>query len=242
MEKALCWLSFDFDLTLTSVHTWNELGIRNSHENNIEMAGSGAVTLCNSLLLRNVIEFVCERGMIFCITTMQHGAIVRAAMVADPLINAVIEQYEGTQFFIIDRDQVRAFGGKAFTQRSALNVMKRFSGIHFDDDNREIDKFDLMNISFQEMPERTGFSSSMSSTLYQAISKIRDFGFSNVAFANNYPQRVNTGSLARSIIPLGHDFRFTARHSSQYPLTGFIDDLLALIISSTDQDACAAGA
>lgn len=232
MKKALCWLSFDFDNTLTTVHTWKDLKLTTSSAANVTKAGSGLITLSDGLLLAKLIDYVCSRGMIFCITTMQNGPIVRAGMMANPRVKDVMTRHEGTRFFIIDRTVVRGASGKAPALRKLLKVTSEYSGIHFDDDPREATQFSAMGISFQEMTEKTGFSSSMQSSLCKAVSSILRNGFTHLGVAQNLPESIYANASLGSDIPKDHNFKFATRRSAGHPIGKFISDLMVEIMSS----------
>ena len=232
MDKALCWISFDFDLTVTTVHTWKALKLTKVTDANITAAGSGIILLSHPILLAKLIKFICEQDMLFCFTTMQHRQIVEAGLKAHPMVASVMSRYGGTHFFIVDRTQVHHHGNKkSQALKTCLQVTDKFSGMHFDDDAREASDFAALGMGFQHMTEGTGFAATMNSSLSQAIAKIPQMGFSNLGSATALPESIYANA-ANTEIPNGHDFRFRAKRSAEHPIAGFISKAMQVIMTS----------
>lgn len=230
MRKAIGWISFDYDLTMTSCHTWNELKATKKDEASRQKAATA--TLINPMLFARLIEFFCSRKMIFCITTLQHSQNVLAGMRAHYKIGEALDKYMGTFFFIIDREEIKMHGNKkTVALHKRFGSSEKFSGMHFDDDDREKAAFDAYNIHFQSMTPRAGFQSSKASTLCKGINMIPVY-FSNQACTTNVPAEGVYANALSPQIPQDHDFKFKARRSAEFPMSNFMSDLMTTIIQS----------
>lgn len=231
MKKALAWVSFDYDLTITSSHTWKDLKATKKDEASRQKAA--AAKLINPRLLANLIEFICSRGIVFCITTLQFEGNVVAGMRAHPPIAAALDKYMGTLFFIIDRDEVKINGNKkSVALHKRFCTSEKFTGIHFDDDDREQAEFAAYHIHFQPMTPGAGFQGAMTSTLCSGM-KMIPAHFSNQACATNVPaEGVYANTAVSAQIPDGHDFKFKARRSAEFPIGQFVSDLMVTIMNS----------
>lgn len=231
MKKALAWVSFDYDLTITCSHTWKDLKATKKDEASRQKAAMA--TLINPTLLANIIEFFCSRGIVFCITTLQFEQNVVAGMRAHAPIAAALEKYMGTLFFIIDRDEVKINGNKkSVALHKRFGTSDKFTGMHFDDDGREEAEFAAYHIHFQTMTPGAGFNSTMTSSLCSGIKRL-PMHFSNQACATNVPaEGVYANTAVSAKIPDGHDFKFKARRSAEFPMPKFVSDLMITIIQS----------
>ncbi|MPW30821.1 hypothetical protein F9L16_17690 [Agarivorans sp. B2Z047] len=231
-------MSFDFDLTLTKEHTYNELGLKDEKESTVAKAGSGCVNLIDSRLLADLIAFICGKNrMLFAITTMQSGYIVQAAIKCDPRLAPVFELYIGSRLFIIDRKAVQRHGNKANALEALFGVRENangiHSGVHFDDCRNDEPKFEIKNMGFCHMVPRCGFGTSMTSSLCRGIARLPR-AFNRVGVVPDVPTYASSmyANVEGFAVPFGVEFELGMIRSHSKGLSGFISDLMLVIASA----------
>ena len=240
MDRALCYFSFDFDLTVTTKHTWNDLKLADRKPETVARAAEvNLIQYTDAELLANFIEFVCGTyRMIFCFCTMQYREILEAGLKANPILYPVYEKYVGTRLFIIDRAEIGTHhqSNKALALSRTFQVTNRkHGGAHMDDTMRHEATFEAHNIDIIHMTPGTGFSKNLDSSLNSALAYIQS-RFSNIARPKNYPTPsenvFSTASLpGASRVPPGFDFRFLAISRKDKTMENFMLELRVSIMS-----------
>ena len=236
MDRALCFFSFDFDLTVTKNHTWEDLKLTDEKPGTVARAAQADfIQFADAQLLANLIDFVCKKRMIFCFCTMQYRGILEAGLRTHPILAPVFATYVGKQLFIIDRTEVHRMhgGNKAKALSGILNRRKStYSGIHLDDTMRHEADFEAMNIELVKMTPGTGFSRTLGSSLDSAIDIIEN-KFSNWGRPQNVPEGesvyANTSPYGASQVPPGFNFHFLPLPSGTHKITDFCKELRSVL-------------
>ena len=241
MDRALCYFSFDYDLTVTKKHTWDDLKLANKKPETVARAAEvNLIQYTDAQLLADLIEFVCGTyRMVFCFCTMQYREILEAGLKANPILYPVYEKYVGTRLFIIDRAEIGTHhrSNKALALSSTFKVSNpKHGGVHMDDTMKHESDFAAKNIDIIPMTPGTGFSKQLDSSFNTALTYIEG-RFSNIARPKNYPTpSENVFSTASqpgaSRVPPGFDFRFLAISRKDLTMDQFMKELRSATMAS----------
>ena len=233
MDRALCYFSFDFDLTVTTTHTWSGLKLMDNKPETVARAASpNLIQFSDAQLLASLIEFVCGTyRMIFCFCTMQFREILEAGLKANQILAPVYERYVGKTLFIIDRQEIAmCSANKASALKSTFSFTNRkFGGVHMDDTIKHHNDYLLNNIEVIQMDPGIGFSRQVGSTLNRGIDQI-ERSFSNIGRPSSLPViqeavYANTSQPGSSRYPRNFDFNFHPVSSKNLTMEKFIGEL-----------------
>ena len=244
MDRALCYFSFDFDLTVTTQHTWNELRLADKKPETVARAAEvNLIKYTDAQLLADLIEFLCGTyRMIFCFCTMQFREILEVGLKANPILAPVYERYVGTRLFIIDRTEIGTLheNNKALALSRTFRVTNRkHGGAHMDDTLKHESTFAAQNIDIIHMAPGTGFTKQLDSSLSTALRYIQS-RFSNIARPQNYPTPseslyANTSRPGASRVPPGFKFHFLPISSKQKTMEDFMLELRISVMASSSR-------
>ncbi|MBS7696053.1 MULTISPECIES: hypothetical protein [unclassified Chelatococcus] len=131
MPDGLGFVSFDFDLTVTRLHTWTDCGIDAPLlEGDPRL---GLVAFQNGPLLIGLVRALCGNGLAVCITSRQYAQTIFHSLKANPGGDTLIADFHGSRFFIFGRESVGISKARTLADAFGTNV----GGLHFDDDPQE---------------------------------------------------------------------------------------------------------
>ncbi len=236
MGRALCYFSFNFDLTVTSNHTWTDLRLTNENPATLTRAANpGLIKYIDAELLAGLIEFICSRNMIFCFCTMQFRGILESGLQAHQSLSPAYQAYVGRTLFIIDRSELLFYSGN---KASALSdkfklAHSNYGAVHLDDTNENAETFLQKNIESIEMDPSKGFSRELESSLDRAItlmqSKFTNYGRPQRFPALNEATYANSSVPGASKIPPDFDFDFIPLSRRLFPIEAFFKEMRAVI-------------
>ena len=164
-NKKLAYISFDFDKTLTEVHTWNkpnhptEPGLGYSRKSIVkhpELFKPAEVPLHNANGMAGLIFDLAKHDITVVILSMQNEDTIFQVLRANKYYQQILK-FHGINFFIFGRNFLQAnHCGSSKVMGLKHLFGDKVSGIHFDDDDREKTGFENAGILFQKVSKEEG--------------------------------------------------------------------------------------